>query len=197
MQKLKAELSALTSRAALLEGKRVAAQGVLDMAVQARQKLLLSGDIDDEKAALAAQTKVESAGSALAGFDIAITSLASSIVEAESNLEIARVSVARRVASEKLAAQTDAIEKQIEPWLAITRDFATSAAEVGHVHFEVGQIAAFLRSVAGEVELAVAVQSRNLRTSVAGILAGHQPIPRTQPVATRAQSPDEIGTIQS
>lgn len=54
MQKLKAELSALTSRAALLEGKRVAAQGVLDMAVQARQNLLLSGDIDDNKAALAA-----------------------------------------------------------------------------------------------------------------------------------------------
>lgn len=34
MQKLEAELSALTSRAALLEGKRLAAQGVLDEAVQ-------------------------------------------------------------------------------------------------------------------------------------------------------------------
>ena len=54
MQKFEAELSALTSRAALLDGKRVAAQGMLDIALEARQKLLLTGDIDDNKAALAA-----------------------------------------------------------------------------------------------------------------------------------------------
>ena len=197
MQKLEAELAALASRAALLEGKRVAAQGTLDIALEARQKLLLTGDIEDNKAALASQTKVESAGSALAGFDVAITSLASSIAETEVKLEIERLSVARKAASERLAAQTDSIERQIAPWLAATRGLSAATAEVAHISFEVGQISAYLRNVAGEVETAVTVQSGNLRTSVAGILAGHQPIPRTQPVATRVQSPDEIGTMQS
>jgi hypothetical protein len=182
MQKLQAELSALTSRAVLLEGRRIAAQGVLDVAVQARQRLLLTGDLDDSKAALAAQAKVESAGSSLAGFDIAITSLDSSIAEAEDKLEAERLSVARKAASERLAAQTDIIEKQLGPWLSQTRVLAASATEVGHVHFEVGQIGAFLRNTAAEVEMAVTVQSVNLRASVAGILDGHHPIPSTPEV---------------
>lgn len=180
MQNLKAELSALTSRAALLEGKRQAAQGVLDEALEARQRLLLTGDLDDRRAAPAAQARVEASQSALAGFDTAITALTSSIAQTQGKLDIERLAAARKLASEMLAAQTDAIEKQIAPWLALTRDFAASTAEVGHIHFEVGQIAAYLRNVASEVEMAVTVQSGNLRASVVGILAGDQPIPRLQ-----------------
>jgi len=177
MQKLEAELSALTSRAALLEGKRVAAQGVLDAAIEARQRLLLTGDIDDSKATLAAQIRVESATGALAGFDIAITALNGSIAETQGNLKIQRLAVARKDASERLARQTDIIEKQLAPWLGLTRALAASTGEVGNVQFEVGQIAAYLRNVASEVEMAITVQSGNLRASVAGIFAGHVPIP--------------------
>ncbi|KJC37149.1 hypothetical protein UP09_28305 [Bradyrhizobium sp. LTSP885] len=188
MQKLEAELSALTSRAALLEGKRVAAQSALTAALEARQTLLLTGDLDDSKAAQAAQMRVESAGSALAGFDVAITSLAGSVAETEGKLEIERHSAARKVASERLAAQTDAIEQQLAPWLALTRDFAASTAEVGHANFECGQIAAYLRNVASEVEMAATVQSGNLRASVAGILAGHVAIPRAPEVAESVEA---------
>ena len=59
MQKIQSELAALNARSKLLTGKRAAAQSTLDSAFEARQKALLTGDLDDTKAAMALQAKVD------------------------------------------------------------------------------------------------------------------------------------------
>jgi hypothetical protein len=178
MQLLQAELPALTARAKLLTGKRTTAQGMLDAALEARQKMLLTGDIEDTKAVQACQAKIDIATSALAGFDAAIAELVDSVAVAEAKIAAEQLAADRRRASEQLAAQTDLLEKQLGPWLTITRDLAASAALVGNVHFEADQIGGYLRNAASEIETAVHVSVNNLRGSVAAILAGHHPIPR-------------------
>jgi hypothetical protein len=75
----------------LLTGKRSAAQSTLDTALQARQTVLLGGDIDDSRAALAPQAKVDTATSALAGFDTVITAEAALIRDAEAKRWIVTV----------------------------------------------------------------------------------------------------------
>jgi hypothetical protein len=198
MQILQAELSALTERAKLLTDKRTAAQGMLDAALEARQRTLLTGDIEDTRATQACQAKIDAATSALAGFDAAIAALVDSIAVAEAKIAAERLASNRKRASEQLAAQTDLFEKQLGPWLAITRDLAASAALVGNVHFEADQIGGYLRNAASEVETAVHVSVKNLHGSVAAILDGHQPIPREYPIAaTRVQSSDEGRKVQS
>jgi hypothetical protein len=196
--KLEAELSTLTARAKLLTNKRTTAQGMLDAALEARQKMLLTGDIEDTSATQACQAKIDTATSALAGFDAAIAALVDSVAVAEAKIAAEQLAADRKRASEQLALQTDLLEKQLGPWLALTRDLAASAALVGTVHFEADQIGGYLRNAASEIETAIHVSVNNLRGSVAAILAGHQPIPRACPVAaTRVQSSDERGKVQS
>jgi len=180
MQKIETELAALQARAKLLDAKRAAAQAALDAATAARQEMLLAGDLDDAKLAARLQAAVDTAASALAGFDTAITALAASIAEAEAKLAAERLAADRKAASEALATQTDAIERKLVPWLAATRDLAAAASAVGGVHFEADQIGAYLRNAAGEIEAAIAVSVNNLRASVTAIRDGHHPIPREQ-----------------
>jgi hypothetical protein len=178
--KLEVELSALTARAGLLTGKRTAAQGMLDATLEARQTLLLTGDVEDTKATQACQAKIDTATSALAGFDAAIAALVDSIAVVETKIAAQQNAADRKDASEQLAAQTDLLENQLGPWLALTRDLAASAALVGGVHFEASQIGGYLRNAASEIETAVHVSVNNLRGTVAAILASHHPIPRKE-----------------
>jgi hypothetical protein len=179
MQKLETALAALTSRATLLTAKREAARAIFDRAVAARDVHLLEGNLEDEKMGAKLQAAVDSAVSALAGFDNVIAAQAASIAEAEEKLAVERLAVARKAASEELTAKTDTIERQIGPWLEATRALAASTTSVGDdVNFEVGQVGAYLRKVIGEVEMAIAMAIPSLRASAAAIVAGHLPIPR-------------------
>jgi hypothetical protein len=191
MQKLEAELAALKARAKLLDTKRTAVQNALDSALAARQAHMLDGDLDDTKTGARLQAAVDSTASVLAGFDTSITAQAALIADTEAKLAAERLAADRQAASEALATQTDAIEKQLAPWLARTRDLAAAAALVGPVSFETDQVGAYLRNAASEIELALAVSISNLRGSVAAILAGHQPIPRASVATTRTPPPDE------
>jgi hypothetical protein len=191
MQKIEAELAALQARAGLLDTKRAAAQAGFDIATAARQEMLLAGDLDDAKLAAKLQVAVDGAASALAGYDTAITALAASIAEAEVKLAAERLAADRKAASEILAAQIALVDEMLGPWLQISRNLA-AALEAIHWHFESVQMAAFIRNATSEVQTAAAVTSRELHASVAGIVAGHMPIPRPQPgAATRTPSPNE------
>jgi hypothetical protein len=196
MQKLEAELSALTARAALLVAKRANAKGAFDSAVAARDIHMRQGNLDDEKIGAKLQAAVDSAGSALAGFDNVIAAQAALIVDAEEKLAVERMTVERKAASESLAANIDTIEKQLGPWLAMTRDLAADTTAVGHVSFETDQIGAYLRNAAGEIEIAMAMAIRDLRASVAAIAGGHQTIPRAPHVAAPALAPPKPVTIR-
>jgi hypothetical protein len=188
MQKLEAELASLTARATLLNTKRAAAQAALDGAVAARQNHMLGGDLDDTARATKLQNAVDSAGSALAGFDTATTSLADSIVRVEAQLAAGRLAADRHAAAEKLTTQTSDLEAQLGRWLALTRDLAAKASAVGYSHIEAGQIGHYLRNAASEIETAITVPVKNLRASVAAVAAGHHSIPR-EPVAIEPAKP--------
>jgi hypothetical protein len=176
MQKLESELAALNARSKLLTGKRSAAQSILDSAVEARQRMLLTGDIEDTKAALALQAKVDTANSALAGFDTAITAQAALIADAEAILATKRLDGRRMAASELLAAQVAAVDELVGPWLRTSRDLA-SALDAIHWRFESTQMGAFVRNAAGEIENAAAMTGGDLRHSIKAIRDGGQDIP--------------------
>jgi hypothetical protein len=178
MQKLQSELAALNARNELLTGKRATAQSTLDGAVEARQKSLLTGDLDDTKTTLALQARVDSATSALAGFDAAILTQAKLVADAEAKLDVERLHVDRKAASDELAAQAAVVDKLLGPWLQASRDLA-SALEAIHWRFESAQMGAYIRSAAGEVENANALTAADLHHSVKAIRDGGQDIPRT------------------
>jgi hypothetical protein len=196
MQKLQAELAALNARSKLLTGKRAAAQSTLDDAVEARQKALLTGDLDDTKAAMALQAKVDIAISALAGFEAAITAQAALIADAETKLAAEQLDADRKAASDALAAQVAVVEGLLGPWLEASRDLA-SALEAIHWRFESTQMAGFIRNAAGEVENAAAMTAGDLHHSIKAIRDGGQAIPRAPdavavvvPVPPIAVTPD-------
>jgi hypothetical protein len=177
MQKIEAELAALKSRATLLNSKRTTAQAVLDTAVEARQRRLLSGDLEDGKTALALQAKVDTATNALAGFDAAITAQAALIAEAEAKLAAERLDADRKAASDELAAQVSVVDELLGPWLESSRDLA-GALEAIHWRFESTQMAAFVRNAAGEVENAAAMTAGDLKHSIKALRDGGQAVPR-------------------
>lgn len=196
MQKIQSELAALNARNELLIGKRSAAQSTLDLAVDARQKMLLTGDIEDHKAALALQAKVDSATSALAGFDAAITAQGALITNAEAKLAAERQDADRKAASDLLAAQVAVVDQLLGPWVKASRDLAT-ALDAIHWRFESAQIGAFVRNAAGEVESAAAMTADDLRNSIRAIRNGGQEIPRAPagvvaPAASIAAPPNPI-----
>jgi hypothetical protein len=188
MQKLQGELDALNARNELLTGKRSAAQSTLDLAVEARQKMLLTGDIEDHKAALALQARVDSAISALAGFDAAITTQGALIADAEAKLAAERQDADRKAASDVLAAQVALIDELLSPWLQASRNLA-SALEAIDWRFESTHIGAFVRNAAGEVESAAAMTAGDLRNSIRAIRDGDQAIPRAPAAVVAPPAP--------
>ena len=196
MQKIQSELAALNARSKLLIGKRAAAQSTLDSAVEARQKALLTGDLDDTKAALALQTKVDTSTSALAGFDAAIKAQDALIADTEARLAAERLDADRKAASDALAAQVAAIDKLLVPWLEASHDLA-SAFEAIDWRFESTQMGGFIRNAAGEIENAAAMTASDLHHSIKAIRDGGQAIPRAPdavavvvPVPPIAVAPD-------
>jgi hypothetical protein len=188
MQKLQGELATLNARNELLTGKRSAEQSTLDSAVEARQKMLLTGDIEDHKAALALQAKVDSATSALAGYDAAITAQGALISDAEAKLAAERQDADRKAASDVLAGQVAVIDELLGPWVKSSRDLAT-ALDAIHWRFESAQIGAFVRNAAGEVEGATAMTAGDLRNSIRAIRDGEQTIPRAPAAVVAPPAP--------
>src|SRR5712664_3054125 len=123
MQKLQADLAALTARATLLNAKRTAAQLVFDRAVDAGERHMLEGDVEDEKISTKLHGAVDAADSLLNSFTKPIATLAVSIDIAQQALAIEQQTVARRGASETLATQVAAIESAFPAWLLATRAF--------------------------------------------------------------------------
>jgi hypothetical protein len=64
-----------------------------------------------------------------------IEALALSIADAEAKLAVEQLAADRKAGSARLALETDDFEKQLAPWLAMTRSLVASAATVGSVHW--------------------------------------------------------------
>jgi len=143
----------------------------------ARQRFLLEADIEDVKTGAKLQAAVDTASSALIGFDNAIAVLTNSIAEVDGKLAIEKQIADRKEASEKLAAQILLVDEMLPAWLQISRNLA-AALEAIHWRFESVQMGAFVRNCASEVQNAASLTSDDLHAAVVNIRDGHQEIPR-------------------
>jgi hypothetical protein len=119
---------------------------------------------------------VDTATSALAGFDAAITAQAALIADAEAKLTAERLDGQRKAASDLLAEQAAVVDELRGPWLRASHNLA-SALDAIHWRFESVQMASFIRNAAGEVETAAAMTAGDLQHSIKAIRDGGQDIP--------------------
>jgi hypothetical protein len=182
MKQLQANLAASQKRLALLAEKREAAKAVLDAAQNQRQKHLHEGDLDDAKVGEKLQGKVDTASSALAGLDDAISTLQAQIEVAERELKSGREREARTKAAEEINAAVDDVTARVEPALTALRELVQALSEIDHLTFEVAQLAQYIRGAAGEAELALAVALPDARHVANLVKTGQMAIPvRPQP----------------
>jgi hypothetical protein len=198
MEKFEAVTLALRKRGELLGVKRAAAQAAFDSAVAARQHMLISGDLDDEKLASKMQGAVDSSASTLSGIIDASTALSSQMITAEQQLGEATLANARKVASETLATQIATIDRLLPGWLASSRDLAGSMEAIAW-RFETAQQGIYIRNAAAEIEAASAFTSADLHASVAQVLAGQldQAIPpdRVETVPVTEPEPEALTQV--
>ena len=190
----------LRRRAEQLSDKRTAAQVELEAATAARQANLLAGDLDDDKVATTLQLRVDTAQSALSGFDDAIKALAVQLADAERELTDEHQRAARLAASKALELDVDVIETKLAPWIDATRELAALLDKHAVFRFETGAIGRFLINAASEVETAMAVTVADLRHAVTAIADGREAIPqqpRSEPatVARPIPPPETINVF--
>jgi hypothetical protein len=188
VQRLESELARLRDRAKLLDSKRAAAQADFDRATASRERFLLEGDLDDAKTAAKVQAAVETAVSALAGFDDSIRKQAALIAESEAKLAAERDIAERKAAAETLTAQILLVDETLPAWLQVSRNLAAGFEAMAHWRPECAQMAAFVRNAASEIENCVAITGDDLHPSVAAVRDGRMPIPRA-PAAAEQPKP--------
>jgi hypothetical protein len=181
MQQLENTIASLSKRGEQLAAKRVTAHDALDEAIKARQQALLSGDLDDQRVLDRLQAAVDTATSTLAGIDDAIGVLAHQKAEAEKQLSAERERIERDAAADKLDKQVAAIEATLPSYLEQSRAFADALSEVGHFHFESGQMASFVQNAMGQIEIGANFTLAELKTMPGAIRQGRQAIPREEP----------------
>jgi chromosome segregation ATPase len=183
MQQLEATIGALAKRDEQLVAKRAMAQDALDKAIKARQQALLAGDLDDHRALDKLQGTVDTAASTLAGIDDALAILAQQKAEAERLLSAERERIERAAAADKLHKRVAAIEAALPSYLAQSRALADALSEIGHWHFESGQMSGFLQNTMGQIEIAANFTLAELKAMPDAIRQGRQAIPR-EPAST-------------
>jgi hypothetical protein len=181
MSKLQANHAKLSADQTRLQTKQAAAQGVLDRALDADSKFLLTGD-NDEATDTKRKGAVKDALAELARYEKPLADLAPQIVEAENALALETLTAAQDKGSKKLGGQTDTVETRRTVWLESTIDLIAALDAVAPAQYEMGQVAGFLRNACSEVEMALDVGVPNLRASVEAIRDGHMPIPKDAPV---------------
>jgi hypothetical protein len=175
MQKLEAQLTAAKVRSDLLHQHLRAAQIAHDAAADARQAHLIDGDLSDAKTSTALQARVSVTESALAGIEAALAIIETSITDIQEQLNAERDAIARKVASDALAADTAAVETMLGSWLTLTRNLAVGFSKLNL--FEASSISNCLINAAGEFELAGGLVLPDATRSAAAILTGQAPIP--------------------
>lgn len=177
MSKHHADFTKLTATRTRLLSKQTAAQGALDRALDADSRFLQTGD---EDAAVDAKRKaaVEDALAELTRYTRPLADLAPQIVEVESALALETLTIAQDKAARQLGERTDAVETLRTVWLGSTLDLIAALDATGPAHYEMGQVAGFLRNACSEVQIACDVGLGNLRNFVEAIRGGHMPIPK-------------------
>lgn len=170
-------VASLTTRGEQLVAKRATAQLALDEAIKARQHTLLAGDLDDQRALHNLQGLVDTAASTLTGIDDALTVLAHDKAEAEHQIKAEHERKLRANAADKLHKQVAAIEAALPIYLQASRDLADGLSKIDW-HFETGQMASFIQSTMGQIEVAANFALAELKSMQEAIRGGQQPAPQ-------------------
>ena len=165
----------------MLAAKRADTQNELTLAQATRQEHLLAGDISDHAIGSQLQLRVDTATSALAGLDEAISSLTAHLDAAERDLAEEKKRAAHKAAGEALAREIGLIEKLVGPWLQSTHLLADDLQKYATLRFDAGAIANYLKNAAGEAEIALAVCIADLRAAAMAISEGREKIPEVPP----------------
>jgi multidrug efflux pump subunit AcrA (membrane-fusion protein) len=123
------------------------------------------------------QAIVSTATSALAGIDDALAVLTRQKAEAERQLAAESERIKRAAAADKLNKQVAAIEATLPGYLQQSRVLADALSEIGHFHFESGQMAGFLHNTMGQIEIAANFTLTELKAMPGAIREGRQAIP--------------------
>lgn len=177
MSKLQADLAKLTSNQTRLLTEQAAARVGFNRALDADSAFLLTGDVD-EATNNKRKVAVKDAEADFDRFARPLAILAPQIVEAENALALETLTAAQGIGSKKLSGQTDIVETSRAVWLGSTRDYIAALDAVTPAHFEMGQVAGFLRNARSEAEMALDVGVPNLRAVAEAIRDGHIPIPK-------------------
>jgi hypothetical protein len=195
MQTLETTVASLTKRRGdQLAAKRLAAQAVLDDAIKARQHTLLSGDLDDQRSLDDLQGAVDKAVSSLAALDDALAVLAQDKAEVERQLAAERERIVHASSADKLAKQVSAIEAALPGYLDQSRILAAALSEIGHWHFESGQMASFLQNTMGQIEVAANFALAELK-AMPDAIRHRQAIPGEPAPASVATEPPPTMTV--
>ncbi|MCK1731801.1 hypothetical protein [Bradyrhizobium sp. 142] len=189
MQQLETTIVSLAKRGEQLVAKRVTAQAALDQAIQARRDTLLSADLEDHRELDKQQAAVVAATSDLAGIDDALAVLAHQKAEGERQLAAESERIKRATAADKLAKQVTAIETALPGYLEQSRALTDALSEIGHWHFESGQMAGFLQNTMGQIEVAANFTLAELKAMPRAIRQGRQAI-------TLALVPAKVGVAE-
>jgi hypothetical protein len=181
MSKLQADYAKLSADRTRLQTKQAAAQSAFDRALDADSKFLLTG-ASDEATDNKRKGAVKDALAELARYERPLADLAPQITEAENALALETLTAAQETGSKKLSEQTVTIAARRKVWLESTLDLIAALDAVAPAHYEMGQVAGFLRNVCSEVEMAIDVGVPNLHDFVHAIRDGHMPIPKDAPV---------------
>jgi hypothetical protein len=190
VQKIETTIASLAKRGEQLAAKRADAQEALEKATSARQRALLAGDLDDQRALDKLQAAVDTAGSALTGLDDALAILAKQKTEADAQLNAERDRIERAAAADKLDNQVAAIEAAAAPWLEQSRIYADTLAELAHWHFGADEMSNFLQNCLGQMETALNFQLNELKAMPQMIRDGRQAIPAPQPAPAPVLAPE-------
>ncbi len=146
VQNHQSDLKTLTARAELLETERLACVTALDAAIAARQLHLLEGDIADKRTNEILQGKVETARSALAGFESCHCGIEARINTAQRALsdELGRIKWEADAAA--LVAVVAGLEAKLSPWLESTRAISADLKSLNGFRWQPAPLAAFFQA---------------------------------------------------
>ncbi|WP_027574417.1 hypothetical protein [Bradyrhizobium sp. WSM1743] len=130
------------------------------------------------------------------GYADALAEVQTKIADAEQKLAAERSTLERKMASEKLARDLDAVERALPDYLAAGKRFA-DALETLHFHHESGAMARFVGNTATQVEVAAGFALVELRGMVDAIRDGVTPIPAAKPVSASVSVPEPAAPTMS
>lgn len=197
MEKLEAELTLLRTRAAALNSRHSAAEAAYDEAKANLQRHHLEANLDaDDKARAKLEAVLAACAVTRDGYADALAEVQTKISGTEQKLAAERSAVERKAASEKLARDLDAVERELPDYLAAGKRF-TNTLEKLHFHHESSAMARFIGNTATQVEVAAGFALVELRGMVNAIQDGVAPIPAARPVSASVPMPEPSPPTQT